>query len=351
MKTKVILFSISILSLFSTEMIAQSGIQFPKSDTTAVEQDYPYFLPIWGKELTKRNIKFQLPFGVNTNYVFNRMVLEMTDFSLDINGIPVEGINEDTLGFQEIIAKTSGLNARADVWILPFLNFYGIYAENNGSTQVSMNPFDSGLIELDEVDFRSSTWGVGTTFVYGWRNVFVSSDVNYTSSGSNILEDRVGFLVASVRVGKRVDFSNDMALAVYVGGMYRDFVGHEANNGNVMLAEYFPDLKDGILERIDNKVTSNEGKIADPDYPYNADDLTKLELRTRNLGLNAISAKIENAPPGQVNYSLKKDIVQAWSLQVGLNFEFDKHWMVRGELGYSSGQTFLMTGLQYRFGL
>jgi len=351
MKTKVILFSIAILSLFSTEMIAQSGIQFPKSDTTKVAKEYPYFLPIWGKELTKRNIKFQLPFGVNTNYVFNRMVLEMTDFSLDINGTPLDAINEDTLGFQEIIARTSGLNVRADVWILPFLNFYGIYAENNGSTQVSMNPFDSGLIELDPVEFRSSTWGIGTTFVYGWRNVFVSSDVNYTSSGSNILEDRVGFLVASVRVGKRVDFSNNMALAVYVGGMYRNFVGHEANNGNVMLAEYFPDLKDGILEGIDNKVESNKDLNADPDYPYNSNDLSKAELRVRNSGLNTIAAKIENAPPGQVNYSLKKDIMQPWSLQVGFNFEFDQNWMFRGELGYSSGQTFLLTGLQYRFGL
>jgi len=351
MKAKSFLLILVALSLFSLEMSAQSGIQFPKSDTTAVKQEYPYILPIWGKELTKRNIKFQLPFGMNTNYVFNRMVLEMTDFSLNINGTPLEGINEDTLGFQEIIAETSGLNVRADVWILPFLNFYGIYVENNGSTQVSMNPFDTGLITLDEVAFRSSTWGVGTTFVYGWRNVFISSDVNYTSSGSNILEDRVGFLVASVRVGKRVDFANGMAAAVYVGGMYRNFVGHEANNGNVMLAEYFPDLKDGILDGIDARISTNEDFIADPDYPYNAADPSKPELIVRNAALTQLSGRVEAAPPSQVNYSLKKDIVQPWSLQVGFNFEFNQHWMLRGELGYSSGQTFLMTGLQYRFGL
>ena len=351
MKTKAILFSIAIVSLFSTEMIAQSGIQFPKSDTTSVAKEYPYVLPIWGKELTKRNIKFQLPFGVNANYVYNKMTLEMTEFSLDLNGRPIDGINEDSMGFQPIIAKSSGLNVRADVWILPFLNFYGIYAESNGSTQISMAPFGGKLIELDPVPFRSSTLGIGTTFVYGWRNVFVSTDVNYTSSGSDILEDKVGFLVASVRVGKRVQFANDMAIAVYIGGMYRNFVGHEANKGNVLLAEYFPGLKDGILEGIDNKVSSNEELIADPDYPYSADDPTKLQLRTRNAALNEISGKIENAPPSQVNYQLKKDIIQPWSLQVGFNYEITQNWMFRGELGYSSGQTFLLTGLQYRFGL
>lgn len=342
---------IIVFVIGSLNGFAQSGIQFPKNDTTSVAKDYPYVLPIWGKELTKRNIKFQLPFGVNANYVFNKMELEMTDFSLDLNGIPIDGINEETLAFQPIIAKTSGLNVRADVWILPFLNFYGIYAENNGSTQVSMAPFGGKLIELDPVPFRSSTLGIGTTFVYGWRNVFVSSDVNYTSSSSDILEDKVGVIVASFRVGKRVQFANDMALAVYIGAMYRNFVGHEANNGNVMLAEYFPGFKDGILEGIDNKVASNEDLIADPDYPYSDDDPTKIQLRLRNEGLNEISGRIENAPPSQVNYSLKKDIIQPWSLQVGFNYEISQNWMFRGELGYSSGQTFLLTGLQYRFGL
>ena len=351
MKTKSTLLIIAIIALFTQDIVAQSGIQFPKSDSTAVEKDYPYFLPIWGKELTKRNIKFQLPFGVNANYVFNRMELEMTDFSLDLNGTPIDGINEETLAFQPIIAKSSGLNVRADVWILPFLNFYGIYAESNGSTQVSMAPFGGDLIELDPVPFRSSTFGVGTTFVYGWQNYFVSIDANYTSSSSDILEDKVGFLVVSARVGKRVEFKNDMALAVYIGGMYRNFVGHEANNGNVILADYFPGMKDGILEGIDNKVASNEELIADPDYPYNAEDPTKIQLRTRNTALNEISGRIENAPPAQVNYSLKKDIIQPWSLQVGFNYEITQNWMFRGELGYSSGQTFLLTGLQYRFGL
>lgn len=349
MKINVIVLILIVLSY--QDIVAQSGIQFPKSDTTKVVKEYPYILPIWGKELTKRNIKFQLPFGINSNYVYNKMELEMTEFSLDLNGIPIDGINEETLGFQPIIAKLSGLNVRGDIWVLPFINFYGIYSESNGSTQIAMAPFGGELITLDPVDFRSSTLGVGTTFIYGWQNYFVSIDANYTSSKSDILEDKVGFMVFSARVGKRVEFKNDMALAVYIGGMYRNFVGHEANNGNVMLEDYFPGLKDGILEGIDNKIVVNQGLIADPNYPYNADEPTKIQLRTRNLALTRISARIESAPPSQINYQLKKEIVQPWSLQVGFNYEITQNWMFRGELGYSSGQTFLLTGIQYRFGL
>lgn len=351
MKTKAVLLVITILSLFSTEIAAQSGIQFPKSDTTSVEKDYPYFLPIWGKELTKRNIDFQLPFGLNTNYVYNRMEMEMTEFNLDINGRVIEGIDEETMGFQPIIAKSSGLNARFDVWILPFLNFYGIYAENNGSTQIAMTPFGGDLITLDPVSFKSTSWGGGTTFVYGWKNTFVSSDVNFTSSASDILADKVGFMVASVRIGKREQFRNGMALAVYIGAMYRNFVGHEANKGNVLLEEYFPGLRGGILDGIDNKVADNEALILDDNYPYDAEDPTKAQLRLRNAGLNEISARLSAAPPSQVNYSLKKEFIQPWSIQLGFNYEITKHWMFRGELGYSSEQTFFMTGLQYRFGM
>lgn len=342
---------IFFITLFSANIFAQSGIQYPKSDTISVKQEYPYILPIWGQELTNRNIKFQLPFGINTNYVYNRMELEMSDFSLDINGISIDGINAETLAFQPIIAKSNGINIRADVWILPFFNFYGLYAESNGSTQVSMVPFETELIELNPVPFKTSTLGIGTTFAYGWNDYFVSVDANYTKSKSDILEDKIDFLVASARIGRRETFKNGMALSVYFGAMYRNTTKHEANNGNVMLSEYFPELKGGILSGIDERITINEDKIADPDYPYSESDPTKVALRTRNTALKEASNKIENAPPGQVNYSLKKDIIQKWSTQVGFNWEITPNWMYRGELGYSSGQTFFLTGLQYRFGL
>ncbi len=340
-----------LLSSFYIGSFAQSGIQFPKSDSTSVNKDYPYVLPIWGQKLTDKNIKFQLPFGLNANYVYNRMELEMTGFSMNLNDRPIEAIGLEELGFQPIIAITSGINLRADVWILPFLNFYGIYNESNGSTEVSMNPFNTGLINLDPVPFRSKTLGIGSTFVYGWNNYFVSVDANYTSSSSNILEDNVKFVVASARIGRRAEFDNGMALAVYIGAMYRNFVGHEANNGNVMLDEYFPELKDGIVTGIDTRITINEDKIADPNYPYSAEDPSKVTLRTRNVLLNEVSSKIENSPPSTVSYSIKKELINAWSTQIGLNWEISPSWMYRAEIGYSAEQTFFMTGLQYRFGL
>lgn len=331
---------------------AQGVIQYPKSDTSTVKKDYPYVLPIWGQKLTDRNIKFQLPFGLNANYVYNSMNLEMTEFNMNLNDKPLDRIGLDELGFQDVIAKTSGINIRGDVWILPFLNFYGLYSENNGSTQISMIPFNTELISLDPVPFKSSTWGVGTTLVYGWNDYFVSVDANYTSSKSDILVDDVGFVVASARIGRRVTFDNGMALAVYIGAMYRNFVGHEANNGNVMLDEYIPGLRPAILDGIDSRITRNEETIIwlEDTKPDNW-RAKKAILETRNESLSERYVQIDEAPSSVISYSIKKDIINPWSTQVGFNWEITPNWMLRSEGGYSSDQTFFLFGLQYRFGL
>ena len=51
---------LAVLSLALTLHIAgyaQSGIQFPKHDTTSVNKYYPYVLPIWGQKVVDRNIE------------------------------------------------------------------------------------------------------------------------------------------------------------------------------------------------------------------------------------------------------------------------------------------------------
>jgi hypothetical protein len=73
------------------------------------------------------------------------------------------------------------------------------------------------------------------------------------------------------------------------------------------------------------------------------------ELYARDDRLINAKSRVENSDA--INYSIKKEIIENWSTQIGYNFEISDHWMVRGELGYRAGQKFFMTGLQFRFGL
>ena len=110
---------VSFALAYAIASFAQGGTQ----DTT-LKTDYPYVLPIWGQKVTDRNIEMQLPFGVNVNYVYNQMTLELTHFSMNFyDGENLDDIvNPETLNFTETVGTTNGVNVRADAWILPVLN-------------------------------------------------------------------------------------------------------------------------------------------------------------------------------------------------------------------------------------
>ena len=361
---KYLLFVAIVISIAS---YSQSGIQFPKSDTTTVTTEYPYVLPIWGQKVTDKNIDLQLPFGLNVNYVYNQMTLELTHFSMNFyDGKNLDDIiNPGTLNFTETVATAQGVNVRADAWVLPFLNIYGMYSKNSGSTKVSFQPqvVEHNLgpngnmkeiktlenpIELDPVMFSTNTGGVGATTVYGWDDYFISVDGNMTWSTSDLLEETVTFFVGSARVGRRVAFKNGMKLSFYFGAMYRDFVNKENNTGSLGV----PELDAGMVKAVDALLVINQEQIdfweGMPDAAPGKDDKLD-ELNQRNNSLTSAKGRIENA--NAINYSIKKEIINNWSTQIGFNYEINKNFMYRAELGYRDGQKFFMTGLQYRFGL
>ncbi|GGZ67628.1 hypothetical protein [Algibacter mikhailovii] len=354
-----------VINLF--EANAQSGIQFPKKDSTTVSKEWPYVLPIWGQKVADRNIDLQLPFGFNINYVFNQMSLELTEFSMNFfDGENLDDlINPETLNFTETVATTNGVNLRADAWILPFLNFYGIYSKNQGTTKVSFQPqvVENNLgpngnlkeittlekpIDVPAVTFNTNSFGMGTTLVYGWDNYFVSMDGNVTWTTSDLLTQTVTFFVGSARIGRRVTFRNKMKLAVYIGAMYRDFVNKENNTGSIGV----PELDEAMLRAIDAFSTINNEQIVFweslPDATPGKDEKLA-ELYARENKLDSAADRVENSDT--INYSIKKEIIDNWSTQIGFNFEISNNWMYRAELGYRDNQKFFMTGLQYRFGL
>ena len=362
---KKILLIVLVLA-FTMANYAQSGIQYPKRDTTSVKKDYPYILPVWGQKLTDRNIDFQLPFGLNINYVYNQMTLDLTHFSMNFyDGENLDDIiNPETLNFTETVATAQGVNIRADAWILPFFNVYGIYSSNQGTTKVSFQPqvIEHGLgpngnikeirtlenpIDVDPVSFTTSTFGIGNTFVYGWDDYFVSVDGNFTWSSSDLLAETVKFFVGSARVGRRIKFKNGMRLSFYIGAMYRDFVDREMNTGSLGV----PELDAAMGKAIDGFIAINQERISFwedlPEITPGRDE--KLEqLYARETKLNSAKIRIEES--NAINYSIKKEITNNWSTQIGFNYEISQNWMFRGEVGYRAGQKFFMTGLQYRFG-
>ena len=128
--------------------LAMPLLGYAQQDTLPDSYEWPYSMPILGKKAVERGYKIQLPYGLNVNYVYNRMDLEISEFDMSIGDDPNSRINQfideyvtlETLNFTNTIARTNGMNIRADVWILPFVNVYGLYSNNTGSTEVSLQP-------------------------------------------------------------------------------------------------------------------------------------------------------------------------------------------------------------------
>jgi hypothetical protein len=376
---KILLLSFAMCFFFINSGSAQD---LKPEKEVLIDTVYPYILPLWGQKVAERGYKTLLPFGLNLNYVYNNMALEISDFDLSIGGdsnsvlnsLLSEYVNLETLNFQRTEATSNGLNIRADFWLLPLLNIYGIYASSEGTTSVALQPewYDEEgnlLLSLPKfgssVDFTATSVGIGSTLVYGVDNYFMSVDMNYTSTSSALLEDPAQFIVASARVGTVLPSKRkDRFLAVYVGGMWRNFVEQRGNRGQISLNEVFPGLGERVFPAIDDRITSNTGQINAnnvtidglPNTPAgNAQRIILQEqnelLNLKNQGLYELDNAMTTLVAADVNYKIKKEIINSWSVQFGFNYQINDHWMFRGEFGKASGNTFAMTGLQYRFGL
>ena len=130
------------------------------------------------------------------------------------------------------------LTARADVWLLPFLNLYGILGYMDGNAEIWLGPAGLPIYELD-LNYEGPVLGAGCTVAGGFKlfddratTIFGQVDLNYTRTFLSF--DRLGLsmdggidaLVCSGRLGvrDRVATSSslgDVYLSLWGGAMFQ----------------------------------------------------------------------------------------------------------------------------------
>ncbi|QWG07467.1 hypothetical protein [Flammeovirga kamogawensis] len=330
----------TVLSLLLITFCTLSSLFAQEDSTKVIKEKYPYRFPIWGQKVMDRGIEFPKPAGISVSYIFNEMYLDISEFNMSIGGIPMDDIlNEETLGFKKTRAFTNGTNLRADLFVLPFMNVYGLFSLNKGGTEVSLQPTFGGttLPEFgSKVEFDAVTFGGGMTLHYAIQKYFISADINISSSKSALLDQNVGVVTSSYRLGRRFQFKNKTKLAFYIGAMYRNFINHTGNSGRITLGEALPGLEESYTNWYDG-LSGPQKKIMDQVEQRIAD-------RLEGKGYSSVG----EIP---IAYYIQKDLIQKWTFQFGGNYELNDRWMIRGEYGVSNYSKFLMTGVNYRFGL
>lgn len=331
--------------------------------------EYPYVLPIWGAEATKKGFSLPYSAGLGVNYMWQESDLVIDNLRVGFNNGEMYDLDE-VVRFNQATSTSYGVNIRPDVWLFPFLNVYGVFAQTDLSTAIGAGiwvPNAEGVwsevIDFNtKANFQATTFGIGFTPTIGVAGGWFALDMNVTWSDIDALEKPARAFVFGPRFGKTFKLNKpDQNITLWTGAFRLKL--NSGTSGSLPVSDLF-DL-DGLQTKVDNGITKVEDtQIAVDDWwnglsalqqssPVN---IAKYETANRALEkaggfLNALDSAITGAENSSVQYALEKRPADMWNFLIGGQFQYNKHWMVRAEVGFLGSRTQVLTGLQYRFGL
>ena len=280
---------------------------------------------------------------------------------------------DEIIRFDEATAGAGALTVRPDIWLLPFLNVYGIFGKAKSSTEISAGVWIPDTIITTNVwsevtsfsttaDFDAVVAGFGMTPTMGVGSGWMAFDMNVAWSDVDALDKPVFTFVFGPRLGKTFKFKNPKRNIAFWAGGFRVKFSSETN-GSLNLNEVLP------VDQLQPKVDEGLAKVDQaqvnvdawwegltPVEQKNPVNIAKYETANRTITaasglLTSIDGALNDDESATVQYSLDKNLKDMWNFIVGTQFQLNKHIMVRGEYGFLGSRQQFMVGLQYRFGL
>ncbi len=332
-------------------------------------REYPYVLPIWGAKAAKKG--FDLPYsaGLSVQYLWQQSELVINNLQVGFNNGPKTSLDQ-IVRFNLATSTASGINFRPDVWVLPFLNVYGIVAKSSPSTQVGYGiyvPDASGtwqqILALNSTaKFDATTFGFGITPTIGVGGGWLALDMNFAWSDIAALKDPAYTFIFGPRMGKTFRFKNsERSIAFWAGGFR--LLLNSGTNGSLNVSDVLP------TDQLQAKIDQGNQRLSDAQLSVDTwwtaltpkeqnNPVNKAKYETANQAfdtagkvLNAATVAVDKVNQATVQYSLDKRPKDMWNFVLGTQYQFNKHFMLRAEYGFLGSRQQLITGLQYRFGL
>jgi hypothetical protein len=286
-------------------------------------------LPIWKSEAEARGYVLPKAFGISIGYMH-------VEQGINVNSIALNGLREsirtpDIPGFcliesplnpdkclwdfpgkpgedvavNDIIIDTKGgfqesdvITLRADMWLFPFLNLYGIVGKINGTSETTIdvaldlgepgNPFTIVKGAPFSLDLDGNMYGAGIVLAGGYKEWFTIVDASYTQTSLTVIDGNIDSIVVTPRVG--FDFTNyGHPIRLWVGGQYQNI--QQTLKGD--LRDLFP----------------------------------------ANL-VNAIEKSGETS-----GFEVKQELESEWNTVVGFNYVINPTFNVIGEFGFGDRQS------------
>lgn len=327
------------MMLLEANAMAQAGAGNKMGDADKHYKDslrsagYPYRFPILGSRMVEKGFSVQYPVGAMLNFMGGSQKVDITDLKVGFN--EQEPVPLDFIKFGEVKAEMQSATSRIDLWVLPFVDLYGIVGLVQAKTKVNIaSPFQFS----SEADFKGYTLGLGTTLAGGYHGIITITDINYTWTNLNKLDDAVKTLMITPRLGYNFQFKEHpgKSIAAWVGTT--GFFVNQGTSGSIDLSDLGPSMDPAEAQKI----------IDGAEQWYQS--LTRPQQAVVKRLAEAVLNKMNNIPDDvTVNYSLKKQPVSKWSMIVGAQYQFNKRWQVRTEVGFLGGRQSLLLSGNYRW--
>lgn len=284
---------------------------------------WPYKFPIWGDKLAERGIRFPLPFGLGLNYAYANQPIAINRVAVGVNDGEMVDLSK-VLKFGDLNSRINALNLRADLWVLPFLNVYGM------GNYIVESKTDVAIVEPFAFNAGATQSGVGggfgATFSGGALGIFGTLDLNWTWNKMQKLDKPVGTFLLTPRIGKNFGYYLGLEWILWVGAMRQTI---EADTkGEIRLSDAIGDS--GFQDKLQNWY----------------DGLPP----GRQAAVDAIVGRLNGGGDPVIHYDLDKAIKYPWNMLLGGEIGVTKAWRIRAEFGFIH-RTQVVLGLNYRFGL
>lgn len=336
---------IAILLLFfiSQQSQAQYATTTIKSKHEAYKDslkqvEYNHVFPILGKGAYKKGFDIPYPVGIMGNFFWSEQGILIENFELGIKtddvDIPLTPV--DFIKFGDSDNRAISYNVRPDLWIFPFLNVYGIFGAGKSNTTVR---FSLGNQEIESVvDQGISTAGLGIMAAGGLGPVWFSVDANWTWNKPELLDEATRVNVLGIRMGHTFVFKNkpQSNIALWVGGMRVKMNSKSA--GEIRLGDAIPGLEDKADEIVGNY------------WNWYDNEATLAQKILADKVLTPIVDKIDEADGNAIiRYRMDKQVKELWNGLLGVQYQINKHWMIRTEGGLVGDRKSFLLSLNYRF--
>lgn len=343
--------------LFVNQAMAQYATkQFSSAEEAYIDSikhvEYNHIFPILGQKAYQKGFDVPYSAGIMLNNMNMKQGIAISDFQLGFHPVSGNGIalqDADFIKFGDNKSVASTTTIRPDIWVLPFLNVYGLFGFGHSSTDISIShlsfPAYNQIPDLPinmktNVEQNIAINGFGAMFAGGVGPLFFTVDANWTWSKPEMLENPLRTQIVGMRVGHV--FKNkrqpDKNFGIWVGTMYGN-MGGALSHGSIPLKTLIPP---SMGEKRDEVVAN---------YREWYDNLGKIQQGlVNNTDIPEFMDKLENWDAGgTIEYQFDRQLKSAWNGTLGCQYQFNKRWMLRSEGGIIGDRKSFMISLNYRF--